>query len=88
MIKVRAATKLSSKGQVVIPEEIRKDLKLRTGDLFLVYGKEDPMVVRAAPVPTDDEFESIISEAQAYAIEVKLKPSDIQKAIKKYRGRK
>jgi AbrB family looped-hinge helix DNA binding protein len=88
MIKVRSTTKLSSKGQVVIPEEIRQNLKLRAGDLFLVYGKDDTIVLRAAPVPTDDEFETIVSEAQTYAREAKLKPSDIQKAIKKIRGRK
>jgi AbrB family looped-hinge helix DNA binding protein len=88
MIKVRSTTKLSSKGQVVIPEKIRQNLKLRAGDSFLVYGKGDTIVLRAAPVPTDDEFEEILSKFGDFAKETRLKPSDIQKAIKKVRARR
>ena len=36
-----ATTKLSSKGQVVIPEEIRKQLGLKEGDQFVVVGQDD-----------------------------------------------
>jgi AbrB family looped-hinge helix DNA binding protein len=34
-----ATTKLSSKGQVVIPEEVRNDLGLNEGDQFVVIGQ-------------------------------------------------
>jgi len=33
-----ATTKMSSKGQVVIPEDIRKRLKLRAGSQLVVVG--------------------------------------------------
>ena len=33
-----ATTKLSSKGQVVIPEDVRNDLGLNEGDQFVVIG--------------------------------------------------
>ena len=36
-----ATTKLSSRGQVVIPEEIRNNLGLSEGDQFLVIGEGD-----------------------------------------------
>ena len=36
-----ATTKMSSKGQVVIPEEIRRRLKLKTGAQFVVIGEDD-----------------------------------------------
>ena len=36
-----ATTKLSSKGQVVIPEEIRVRLGLKTGAEFVVVGERD-----------------------------------------------
>lgn len=36
-----ATTKLSSRGQVVIPEEIRISLGLNEGDQFVVIGEGD-----------------------------------------------
>ena len=36
-----ATTKMSSKGQIVIPEEIRKRLNLKTGAQFVVVGDND-----------------------------------------------
>lgn len=37
-------TKLSSKGQIVIPKEIRKDLHTKEGDLFMI-GVSDNLIV-------------------------------------------
>lgn len=34
-------TKMSSKGQVVIPEEIRETLDLKAGSTFAVFGNKD-----------------------------------------------
>ncbi|MEK6954953.1 MAG: AbrB/MazE/SpoVT family DNA-binding domain-containing protein [Candidatus Micrarchaeota archaeon] len=34
-------TKMSSKGQVVIPEQIRESLGLTAGSVFAVYGRKD-----------------------------------------------
>ena len=36
-----ATTKMSSKGQVVIPEQIREQLHLREGEQFVVIGRGD-----------------------------------------------
>jgi AbrB family looped-hinge helix DNA binding protein len=86
MIAIKATTKLSSKGQVVIPEAIRENLKLKTGDLFLVYGKDDTIVFKATPEPSKDEFEAILANAREYARKMKLRPSDITRAIKRVRS--
>jgi len=40
-----ATTKLSSKGQVVIPENIRKKLKLEVGAQFVVLGDKDVVIL-------------------------------------------
>lgn len=88
MIAIKATTKLSSKGQVVIPEAIRVNLKLKTGDSFLVYGKDDTIVFKAAPDPLKEEFEAIMIEAKDFARKAKLKPSDVTNAIKRVRNHK
>jgi AbrB family looped-hinge helix DNA binding protein len=88
MIMIKATTKLSSKGQVVIPEAIRVNLKLKTGDSFLVYGKDDTIVFKAAPDPSNDEFEAILAEAKDFARKIRLKASDVTKAIKRVRNHK
>jgi AbrB family looped-hinge helix DNA binding protein len=41
-----ATTKLSSKGQVVIPEEVRNDLGLNEGDPFVVMGQGDAVILK------------------------------------------
>ncbi len=40
-----ATTKLSSKGQVVIPENIRKKLHLKAGAQFVVIGDNDVVIL-------------------------------------------
>jgi AbrB family looped-hinge helix DNA binding protein len=83
-----ATTKMSSKGQVVIPEDIRKRLNLSEGTQFVVTGKDDVVILKAISEPSLDEFESLIQEARAQAKQAGLKKSDIKKAISKARGNK
>ena len=40
-------TKMSSRGQVVIPEEIRNRLGLKTGDRFLVIADNDVVILKS-----------------------------------------
>jgi AbrB family looped-hinge helix DNA binding protein len=83
-----ATTKMSSKGQVVIPENIRKQLKLRSGSQFVVLGKDDVVILKAIAPPSADEFDSLIAEARRLGKEAGLKKSHITAAITHVRGRK
>jgi AbrB family looped-hinge helix DNA binding protein len=83
-----ATTKMSSKGQVVIPEEIRRRLKLKTGAQFVVIGEDDVVILKAVTPPPLKEFDSLIAKARSQAREVGLKRSDITDAIARARGRK
>jgi AbrB family looped-hinge helix DNA binding protein len=83
-----ATTKMSSKGQVVIPENIRKQLKLRSGSQFVVLGKDDVVILKAIAPPSADEFDSLIAEARRLGKEAGLKKSHITAAITRVRGRK
>jgi AbrB family looped-hinge helix DNA binding protein len=80
-----ATTKLSSKGQVVIPEEIRDRLKLKEGDQFVVMGQGDAVILKAITPPSLEEFSGLLAEARTSAKRAKGKPSDVRAAIKKAR---
>ncbi|WP_461833925.1 AbrB/MazE/SpoVT family DNA-binding domain-containing protein [Desulfothermus sp.] len=82
-----ATTKLSSKGQVVIPENIRKKLKLEAGAQFVVLGDKDIVILKKISPPSIDEFDALIKKARRTAKEVGLKKSDIAMAIRKVRSR-
>jgi AbrB family looped-hinge helix DNA binding protein len=83
-----ATTRMSSKGQVVIPETIRKQLNLNAGDQFIVVGEGDVVILKAVTVPDMDSFDALIQQARQQAKIVGLKHSDITRAISKARGRK
>jgi AbrB family looped-hinge helix DNA binding protein len=83
-----ATTKMSSKGQVVIPEEIRKRLKLRAGAQFVVIGEDDVVILKAVTPPSMAEFDALIAKARSQAKQAGLKRSDIADAVARARGRK
>ena len=83
-----STTKMSSKGQVVIPEEIRDRLGLKPGAQFVVLGDKDVVILKTLIAPSMAEFDSIIKDARSQARKSKLKSSDIDKATKKVRGKR
>jgi AbrB family looped-hinge helix DNA binding protein len=82
-----ATTKLSSKGQVVIPEEIRKRLGLETGAQFVVVGDRDVVILKVIQAPDMAEFDGLVGRARKAAKRAGLKKEDVSKAIRKARGR-
>lgn len=81
-----ATTKMSSKGQVVIPEGIRKQLKLKTGAQFVVVGKDDVVILKSIAPPTMENFDALITTARRQAKQAKMKQRDIGAAVAKVRG--
>lgn len=83
-----ATTKLSSKGQIVIPEDIRDRMGLKEGDQFVVIGQGDIVILKTLNPPPLRDFSEMIAEARASAKKVGLKKSDVKNAIKKVRSEK
>lgn len=83
-----ATTKMSSRGQVVIPESIRDRLKLGPGVQFAVFGQDDVIMFKVINPPAPDEFARLKRELQQQAPQGGFKQSDIPKAIAKARGRR
>ena len=82
-----STTKMSSKGQVVIPETIRKQLNLKAGAQFVVVGNKDVVILKNISQPDINEFDELIAEARKKAREAGIKKSDIKDAIRKARGK-
>ena len=80
-----STTKMSSKGQVVIPENIRKRLNLKVGSQFIVLGEKDVVILKNISPPSLDEFSDLIADARKKARQVGVKKSDVSNAIKKVR---
>ena len=83
-----ATTRLSSKGQVVIPEEIRDRLGLKAGTQFIVLGDRDVVILKTIRTPDMAEFDEIVSHARRAARRAGLKKPDVAKAVKAVRARK
>ncbi|OGO92403.1 MAG: hypothetical protein A3F41_00335 [Coxiella sp. RIFCSPHIGHO2_12_FULL_44_14] len=83
-----ATTKLSSKGQIVIPEEIRDKLGLHSGDKFIVIAEKDVIILKSIEPPSMKDFDRLITEVRKAAKESGLKKQDIQNAIKIIRRKK
>ncbi len=83
-----STTKMSSKGQVVIPENIRKQLNLKAGAQFVVIGEKDVVILKNIAPPSLDEFGALIAEARKKGKQAGIKKSDIGDAILKAKGKK
>lgn len=83
-----ATTKMSSKGQVVIPENIRKKLKLKAGSQFVVVGENDVVILKSISPPSLEKFDSLIAKARKQGKQAGFKKSDIKDAVKKVREAK
>jgi len=83
-----ATTKLSSKGQVVIPEEIRRRLGLEAGAQFVVMGEGDVVILKSLSAPSIDQFDDLVRRARAAAREAGMKPADVRRAIAEVRSRR
>jgi AbrB family looped-hinge helix DNA binding protein len=78
-VAVIGTTKLSSKGQVVIPEEVRKALGLEAGAQFVVTAQDDLVILKRI-VPAEVDFAALLARLRTHARKAGLKRSDVKKA--------
>ena len=68
-----ATTTLSSKGQVVIPEDVRKALGLEPGAQFVVMGDGDVVILKRIESPGRREFLTLAARARGQARRARMK---------------
>ena len=83
-----STTKLSSRGQVVIPEEIRTRLGLEPGDQFVVVGEGDVVVLKALQPPKLTDIKKLLDKARKSAEAAGVTPEDVERAIREVRAKK
>jgi AbrB family looped-hinge helix DNA binding protein len=73
-------TTISEKGQVVIPQSIRKELGIKPKNKFLVYGRGDTIIMKKLDLPSlKKEWEDIFKMMDKKAL--KISDEEIQKEI-------
>ena len=83
-----ATTRLSSKGQVVIPEAVRRDLALKPGAEFVVVGKGDVVILKAIAPPALEQFDDLLMQAHRQARRAGVRKADVSRMVKAARQRR
>ena len=82
-------TKITSKGQVVIPQDIREGNMIKPGERFIVYDLEDSIVLKRLKnleaAKTIDEFEKAFRSTWETAKKRGVTKKDVKVEIAAYR---
>ena len=78
-------TTMSSKGQVVIPADIRAEMSLSSGTKLMVVTDGHNLLLKPVLEPKLETFRALIRRSEQHARAVGLKRSDIPRLIKKVR---
>ena len=80
-------TKMSSKGQVVIPLEIREKMNLAEGNLLLISNSEDSILMKRLEVPEIKSWKEATKPFRDAAKKAKFSNEDLKKLIEESKAR-
>jgi AbrB family looped-hinge helix DNA binding protein len=76
-----ATTRLSSRGQVVIPVPVRERLALKPGTEFVVIGDADVVILKTIAPPARSEFARLVARARRQAKLAGVRKADVTRTI-------
>lgn len=80
--------KMSPKGQLVVPQEIREMEDFRPGDRFVPLPVKEGVLFKKVEIPNVKlEFEKLSKEIEAQFKKQKVKESDVEEAVQWARKR-
>jgi AbrB family looped-hinge helix DNA binding protein len=89
MKKYPKIVQCDSRGQIVIPKDIRHDLHIDEGTGFWMYSITDEgLLLKKVDIPELEKNKQILDEIESKADKIKLKKSNIQDTVKKYKKTK
>ncbi len=62
--------RMSSKGQVVIPQDIREEVHVDEGTIFAVVGTKDTIILKRITIPSKEE---LVKDLEFFAKKAKIK---------------
>jgi len=80
-------TSLSSRGQIVIPLQIRERLHLQSGAKFVVIAEDDTIVLKKLEVPSFKGFDKLLEKTRNLVKSKGLQPGDVDKAVNRVRAK-
>jgi len=82
--------KMSSKGQIVIPQNIRNGMHAAEGTMFAVVGSADTIILKKIQTPSKEEIlkklKVMAKEGRKRAEKLGIKEKDIPDLVHKTRG--
>lgn len=78
-------TKVSSRGQVVIPRSVRDKVDLKEGEVLVVFGEGDTIVLKRVQVPDEEELKQLLDWGASFAKEQGITREDVERAIRELR---
>ena len=79
-------TSVSSKGQVVIPNDIREALGISIGMKMIVFTDGDNLLLKPIQAPHFATFKKLVKESKQLITKSGLKKDKVQKLIKQVRN--
>lgn len=79
---------VSARGQIVLPQEMRKALGISDGGALAAFATDKVIVLKPVKMPTAEEFSGWLKEAQAWAKKSGYKEEDVAGAVKSVRRKK
>ena len=79
---------VSSKGQISLPVNMRRSLSIQAGDKLAAYTSGDVIMLKVMKLPTAEEFEASMDEAQQWAASVGYEEGDVEDIVKSVRRKK
>ena len=79
---------VSSKGQVVLPAAMRRNLAIEAGSKLAAYATDDFIMLKVLRIPNAEDFKSKLNEAQEWAASVGYTEDDVNDIVKSVRARK
>lgn len=78
-------TKMSSRGQVVIPQDIRDNMNLKEGESFAVVASGDTLLLKRIATPSKEEilreWKRVAAKGRGEAKKLGIRQGDVGKAI-------
>jgi AbrB family looped-hinge helix DNA binding protein len=80
--------KMSGKGQLVVPEDIRESMSLSPGERFVAFAVQDGVLFKKVDIPKVKlDFNALAKEVEAQFKKNKVKNADVPGAVRWARKR-